>query len=96
MAKTPQTRTDIFHWLGLSPVPWSIRVYLILLVLFSAWILIAAYLNLAPSVQDLLEDAVQMILGALLGALALISEQAVALAREPIPASEAATEDGDS
>ncbi len=68
------TRADLFGRIGLEGVPWTIRVYLYLVVLFLALTLATAFLNVSSSLGTLAEDGLKMVLGALLGSLALMRD----------------------
>ncbi len=64
-------KTNLFTWMGLESVPWRIRVFLLLVALFLLLLLATAFLDLSSSVAGLAEDGLKMVLGALLGSLAL-------------------------
>ena len=70
-------KPNLLSWIGLGGVPWTIRVYLFLLVLFVSLILATAFLDLSSSLGTLVEDGFKMVLGGLLGSLALMRERQV-------------------
>lgn len=67
-------KADLFSWIGLEGVPWTIRVYLYLVALFLALILATASVEGSSSLETLAEDGLKMVLGALLGSLNLMRE----------------------
>ncbi len=69
------TKTDFFTSIGLEAVPWTVRVYLLLIAFFLSLRLATAFLDSSTSLCVLAEDGLKMILGALLGSLALIRER---------------------
>ena len=60
---------NLFTTLGLDQAPWSVRVYLVLLVLFAVLVLVAAFPGGPVGLSSLASDGLKTVLGALLGAL---------------------------
>ena len=58
----------MFERMGLEQTPWAVRVYLFLVLLFSLLLLVAAVPGLSH-LRELVSEAMQTVLSALLGAL---------------------------
>ncbi len=67
--------TNLFSILGLHSTPWSVRIYLLLVLLFTALVVITLLPGAPAGLWTLASDGLKTVLGALLGALSIIREQ---------------------
>ena len=68
---------DLFNVLGLDQAPWSVRVYIILVILFAMLVLVTALPGIPHGMATLAADGLKTVLGALLGALSLSREHRI-------------------
>ena len=66
---------NLFSILGLNNIPWSIRVYLLLVLLLTALVVITLLPSAPVGLWPLASDGLKTVLGALLGALSMAREQ---------------------
>jgi hypothetical protein len=62
-------RRNLFDTLGLSMLPWVVRIYLVLLFIFASLALLSSLPIFAGSLRSVAVEGLKMLLAALLGAL---------------------------